>query len=420
MASHSELRENDRRTLSEHPRAAADARLPSLTGLRFAAALLVFGFHIQAMHVFPAHSAGQTAAGRVFGHGAIGVSFFFILSGFVLTWSTKPNDSARRIWRKRAAKIYPSHLVTAIVALLGALALSSSVSGGRPGLSAIVPNLLLVQAWDPNPSVYFGLNTVSWSLSCEALFYFSFPFLLKLLDRVSERTLWPLAAGMATIVWCLPLATSGWSSATAYWFIYVFPPSRVAEFCLGMLMARIVRTERWARVPAWAAGAALAAAYATLGYLPARFGYVAATVIPLALLVPALATADLRGDRTLWARRVMVRLGELSFAFYLVHQLVIRYAMKLLPTALGAPDRWSTAVCLLATAAIAAASLLAAWLLNRTVEDPLNQRLRPHSTPAPRLSRTPTTETSHNDVPSRAGLASRRRRYADLDSRPVR
>ena len=379
MTSQFVLPESDRRTSTGPPRATGDTRLPSLTGLRFAAALLVFGFHIQAMHVFPANSSGQTVAARVFSHGAIGVSFFFILSGFVLTWSAKPNEPARRVWRKRAAKIYPNHLVTAVVALLGALALSGTATGGPPRLSAIVPNLLLVQAWDPNPSVYFGLNTVSWSLSCEALFYLCFPGLLKLINRVGERALWPLAAGLAAAVWCLPLATSGWSPATAYWFIYVFPPSRMIEFCLGILMACIVRTGRWIRVPAWAAGTALAAAYATLGYLPAQAGYVAATVIPLALLVPALATCDLRGKRTFWARPSMVRLGELSFAFYLVHQLVIRYTLKILPTALGTPAGWSTTTCLLAVAAMAATSLIAAWTLHRTVEQPLNRRLRPHA-----------------------------------------
>ena len=91
---------------------AAPARLPSLTGLRFAAAFLVFGFH--------AHIEGIVAAGAtrdvmdwVFGPGAAGVSFFFVLSGFVLTWSVRPGETAWRFWRRRIAKIYPNHAVTA-------------------------------------------------------------------------------------------------------------------------------------------------------------------------------------------------------------------------------------------------------------------------------------------------------------------
>jgi peptidoglycan/LPS O-acetylase OafA/YrhL len=44
---------------------------------------------------------------------ATGVSFFFVLSGFVLTWSARPDDIATGFWRRRIARIYPVHLVTA-------------------------------------------------------------------------------------------------------------------------------------------------------------------------------------------------------------------------------------------------------------------------------------------------------------------
>ncbi|MCM2423056.1 acyltransferase [Streptomyces sp. RKAG293] len=346
-------------------------RLPSLTGLRFAAAFLVFGFHLQVAHLFPAGSSGDLLLGRVFGHGAIGVSFFFILSGFVLTWSARPGERARRSWRKRAAKIYPNHLITALAALVAvAGGAASATGGGSPGV--VVPNLLLVQSWSRDPDVYFGLNTVSWSLSCEAFFYLLFPWLLRGLTRLGPRALWPLAAGLTVLTCCLPLVTAGWSEPTAYWFLYVLPATRISEFCLGMVLARIVRTGQWIRFPIWAAGLLLVAAYVSVGYLPVRFGYVAATVVPLALLIPALATADLAGRRTLWSTRRAVWLGEVSFAFYMVHQLVIRFASKALHVpAAGAPD-WGVAQVIAVELAMLAGSLCAAALLWRIVERPLH------------------------------------------------
>ncbi len=243
-------------------------------------------------------------------------------------------------------------------------------------LRVVVPNLLLVQSWSPSPEVYFGLNTVSWSLSCEAFFYLLFPWLLRGLVRLDTRALWPAAVALAGLTCCLPLVTTGWSEPTAYWFLYVLPVTRLAEFCLGMALARIVATGRWPRVPAWAAGLLLVGAYAAIGQLPVRFGYVAATVVPLALLIPALATADLTGRRTLWSTRWAVLLGEVSFAFYMVHQLVIRFAAKALhiPVA-GAPD-WSTAKVLAVEAAVLVAALAGAAMLWRVVERPLNDRLR--------------------------------------------
>lgn len=75
-------------------------RPPSLAGLRFAATLLVLGLHIRAMHVFWADSAGQRIVGHLFGHGTVGVSFVFILSGFVFAWPVRATELARRIWRR--------------------------------------------------------------------------------------------------------------------------------------------------------------------------------------------------------------------------------------------------------------------------------------------------------------------------------
>ena len=85
--------------------------LPSLTGLRFVAALMVFGFH----------SAGYGVTTTPWWHlpqfGFLGVAFFFVLSGVVLTWSTRPGQSAGAFWQRRFARVYPSHAVTAVIAI---------------------------------------------------------------------------------------------------------------------------------------------------------------------------------------------------------------------------------------------------------------------------------------------------------------
>lgn len=67
------------------------ARLHSLTGLRFVAAFLVF-----VAHSAESFRAGDTtdlrAPWRFLFLGGVGVSFFFVLSGFVLTWSHCEGD----------------------------------------------------------------------------------------------------------------------------------------------------------------------------------------------------------------------------------------------------------------------------------------------------------------------------------------
>jgi peptidoglycan/LPS O-acetylase OafA/YrhL len=97
--------------------------LPSLTGARFIAAVLVFLFHSMAVYPLVSPGAHRTQTTLFSPAGFTGVTFFFVLSGFVLTWAMRPNDTAARFWRRRFFKIYPTHLLTfAALSTLVALA----------------------------------------------------------------------------------------------------------------------------------------------------------------------------------------------------------------------------------------------------------------------------------------------------------
>ncbi|PSL53729.1 peptidoglycan/LPS O-acetylase OafA/YrhL [Saccharothrix carnea] len=341
--------------------------LPSLTGLRFLAAFLVFGFHLHAGGLFTGTGA-EGVLEVVFGQGATGVGFFFLLSGFVLTWSAREGVPARVSLRRRAAKVLPNHLVV-WVAVFAGLAWLGGVS-----VLAGVAGLFLLQAWIPVQSIYFGVNTPAWSLSCEAAFYAAFSPLLALVDRVPRRRLRVLAVVLMGSVVLVPVLALPLPAGLEYWFVYVFPVTRALEFVLGIVLARLVRAGLWPRLRLWQAGALAAAGYVASGHLPGTFGYVAGTVVPLALLIPAAAMADITGARSPWRNRVAVFLGELSFAFYLVHQAVMRVAEGRhgvgLPTAIGI------------SVALLVGSLVPAWLLHRLVERPAQRLLLRPRAPA--------------------------------------
>ncbi|MGW2485653.1 acyltransferase family protein [Streptomyces sp. NPDC001606] len=370
-------------------------RFPSLTGLRFLCALGVFLTHAWYVAKVFRDDRAQQAVKAVLPLGMVGVSVFFVLSGFVLTWSARDGEPVSAFWRRRAAKVYPNHLVVWVLLLVFVLATGSAVTGGPGGGFPWLPalaNLLLLHAWLPDPGFTAGLNIVTWSLAVEAFCYLLFPFLLSRLRRLRPERLWPAAGAAVLAVWLVALTASllhgGRTvpevgvSQWQFWIPYFFPLGRLPEFVLGMLLARIVRAGRGVSPRAALCAVALVLALGTaLATLPFSFLPAAATIVPVCALILSAAAADRAGRRSWLRRPALVRLGEESFAFYVVHWPVI----MAVHWALGG-GRWSTPVALAATVLFLALSLLAARLLHRYVELPAMRRFarpRPPAPPAP-------------------------------------
>lgn len=374
--------------MSRPPAAPRASRLPSLTGLRFIAALLVFFFHTTWQTRFVGGSGGD-ALGDVFANaGFYGVTFFFVLSGFVLTWSARADDTAPRVWRRRLAKIFPNHLVT--FALAGVLMLIAADPFTTKGTLA---NLFLLQAWFPDLTVPNTMNAVSWSLSVELFFYLSFPFLLRLLSRVPVARLWPLAAtlGAFTVIapvvgqyavtgTPLPFIDDGTLSFEQIWFVYFFPPVRALEFLLGMVAARLVLEGVWPRIGLLPAALIAVGGYAVNSSVPYLYGVAGTAALWLTPLVAAAAVADDRGSRSPLRGPVLVRLGELSFAFYMVHGLVVTYGHRWL-VGTGDPLPAAAGAGLLFAALVVSLGL--AYVLFTWVETPAVRRLGAPRPPAP-------------------------------------
>jgi peptidoglycan/LPS O-acetylase OafA/YrhL len=320
------------------------------------------------------------AALLVFGLHVNNFGYFVVLSGFVLTWSARPHDRALGFWRRRIARIYPVHLVTLGVAFLMAYTLARQP---KPTPSQTLANALLLHSWW-HPW-WQTLNPVSWSLACEAFFYAAFPLLFLLLRRLGARG--TVALGALAVVSVLVLARADahhWTSES----LYSLPAARLPEFVLGAVTARLVLLGRW-RGPGLEASLALA----IIGYflVPQVTPGYPATVCTLAgftVLIPAAAVADLKGLPSLWRHRRMVRLGELSFAFYMIHLLVLRAGTNLL----GSKPHFGILAGLAVTTAAFTLSLALSWVLYEAVERPARRLLlRRRSRSAPEREPVPST-----------------------------
>ncbi|MGW4892449.1 acyltransferase family protein [Kitasatospora sp. NPDC004240] len=363
--------------MSESPAGpAAFSRLPSLTGLRFAAALLVYFTHLSVEGYLPPGPAA-TVFRYAFGLGWVGVEFFFILSGFVLTWSARRDDSRPAFWRRRLVKIFPTHLLTWLAALLLALWAGETLTTGR-----LLPSFFLVHAWVPELDVMRAVNLPSWSLSVELAFYLAFPWLRSLTARIAESRLWAWALGVAAVIVLLPFADDAFvpdspqlpgleMSLLQNWFLVALPAVRALDFVLGILLARIVLAGRW--IPLGMPGAAVLVAVGAavqLSLVPTVYGFTATLALPLGLLVAAAAQADVAGTASPFRGRTAVWLGEISFAFYMTHHLVLHYVRVVF----GETRVWSVPEVIGLGAVLLAVTIGVSWLSYRFVELPAVRR----------------------------------------------
>jgi peptidoglycan/LPS O-acetylase OafA/YrhL len=353
--------------------------LPSLTGLRAIAAGVVFFRHAEYLY---GGTVLEPYTRRLFVQGTVGVSFFYVLSGFVLTWSWR--EGVLSFFRRRFARIYPVYALTWGLGGLVALYVGLPVT-----ITIAAATLALVQAWIPSEHYFIGMNGVSWSLSCEAFFYALFPFLffgLTRLPSTARRALLFILVGgviaLPSVVpesFGLPGFIPGSPVGSKLWAIYIFPPARLLEFTAGVLIALEVRAGRWPRLPL-----AVVAGLGIAGYLGAgeaglwhsqtftpEHTFAAVTIIPFVLVICAFALRDIDRRPSFLRSTLAIRLGEWSYSFYLIHFLVILVFRH-------ATEGWEPGVlgAIMATVGLLATSLALAASVYTFVERPLERRLR--------------------------------------------
>jgi peptidoglycan/LPS O-acetylase OafA/YrhL len=309
-----------------------EALLP-LTSLRFFAALIVMTWHC----------AQTRALAATFSLGYAGVAFFFLLSGFILTYTYHDAfrcglrwEAVRAFYAARFARVYPLHLVTIPIAVACMAAFGGhglwDAAGAQTRLQTLAAQAALVQSWIPLQTFYFGGNGPSWSISVEAFFYALFPLLayglLRVFGRAPRAALW--AAGGLWLAESLVLWPQ--HADVADWRWYVFPPSRLVDFVVGMLLGFAFvgarAPARWKLRPTSVEIIALAAVFLSICASP----FVPVSMRFAAWFMPASSAlifvfAHRRGALSrLLSHPLAVRLGEVSFAFYLCHLPVIDFA----------------------------------------------------------------------------------------------
>ncbi len=207
-------------------------KINSLQGLRFAAFLMIFLWH-----------AGLSETGE------LGVSIFFMLSGFLMyySYSRKDLDTSFKASFKfgigKIKRLYPLHLVTTLFMsyfAIKALVSEFSIKALLELIIRYITSLTLTCVWIPQERFYFSVNAVSWYLATSLVLYMFFPVILKHLKKKSDvkscllRILGALIImGILALLCAYPDVPLWVSNNFVKWFTYIFPLYRLFDFYIG-------------------------------------------------------------------------------------------------------------------------------------------------------------------------------------------
>lgn len=370
----------------------------SIQAGRALAALLVVAYHLggDLAHDKYFGTAADFLA-QAFVSGDAGVPFFFVLSGFLITLMHM-NDVGRperlgHYLRKRVTRIYPSYLIVFTLACLGALA--------TPALRDTVPRdaiaiLKCLVLWPQDPAVVGGTGApvlwVAWTLQYEVYFY-----ALAAL-AILNRQLGKVIFGVLT-VGVLVHQVSPWSSFPGTFLFYPL----VMLFLFGIAAAYVFKATVWPARPGWlvALGAitimslmgyeVLNGVKGTSGFRQVFYG-VGATALLLGLVRLEQAGA------IVWRSPVVRRLGDASYALYLLHFPVMSVLCKV-AAKMGLKGAFAAA---LSFVVIMIACVLAALVFHKLVERPILRWLSPARPPAGKAQGLPERLTDEDQEVARA------------------
>ena len=307
--------------------------LPALTGLRTLLALTILMFHFTPAGLASSRHPWLTLYPLV-GIGYVFVSFFFLISGFILSYNYAHRPGGVRkadFWMARFSRLYPVYLLTMLISIPMLLLEWHSRSHGQ-FWAGFIATPLLMQGFFPHLATFW--NTVSWTLSCEVVLYIAFPYLLNLRWPSSPRKLalmvvgfWMLGLVPHTLYWLtnpdhLAQPVDRYSDGTWLNTLKYTPIAYLCTFMAGLTLGRLHDAAKFttrARVIIGLIGFALAwfSAYHVAPHMP----YI---LVHGGLLTPvwSLVILGLAGASPLariFSVRPLVAVGTSTYALYLLH-----------------------------------------------------------------------------------------------------
>ncbi len=272
------------------------------------------------------------------------MSFFFMLSGFVLSigYGEKIDNhcfSLKQFLIRQLSKFYPLHLL-----LLSAFIALDVIRGYGADVTKLLLDIFLLQSWVPDNGYNFAYNGVAWFLSDVIFFYVLFPTLYRAIVHATAKksvTISAVAAGIyAAVIYIVP-------PDLVNTLVYVFPPMRMIDFIIGIIIYRLYVSPATNTFRRWTNGrhslakatfieliavVIVVSAYIVHGHTPAKINTTVVFIPVLPTVIYLFAVTDSSNGLVtrLLHSKIGVGGGKLSLEFYLTHTLVISLGIYVL------------------------------------------------------------------------------------------
>lgn len=330
-------------------------QLPALTGIRFFAIFHIFLFHLWTLYDIDKPEQFATLMSGVadlplvvrnfIANGWMSTSFFFVLSGFILTYVYRSEDGqlvmpSKRFWLLRLTRLYPIHLITILITIVIMMGFYLGNNPDIPELAlSALATVTLTQSWYPPWVPIWSWPT--WTISVLAFLYLMLPLLMRWLSRLSARQM-QMALVVLPIVSLIPTVVYSFyfppgSEPVRDWQIFIgsFPIFWLPHFFAGMVLCRLSGLSRFnktaveesSRFSLGDVALLLVIALACVPNIeePIKFYLRHGLMMPLYMLV----ILDLGKGRGVFARllskRPLLFLGETGYSIFIWQNLVMTF-----------------------------------------------------------------------------------------------
>lgn len=349
-----------------------------LTSLRFLFAIMVFTCHLR----FIVKGDSKILLyffNTVFREGFIGVSFFFMLSGFIISYSyyekiRKHETSKKQFIVARIARIYPLHILTLIASL--SFVIKAFLSGNMTGwFLKLFANTTLTQSFYTTSDFYFSFNQLSWSVSNELFFYLLFPFLVFVYSKLTNVQNSFKVALIAILLAIVPILMFVLKNIDEHRVFFIFPPVRLVDFMIGNLLYFLfaeIKKRKWNinfNFMELCACIIFILFFIFHNRVPEVYRFSVYYWLPISMVILVFAFQGGKISEVL-SNNNCVLLGEISFGFYMFHLLVLNYFYFFNVRIFNIED--SLAIALI----IFTVTLIVSYLSYFFVEKPLNKFIK--------------------------------------------